>query len=37
MRKIELEITGLSHTITQSQSYAVLLAEIGWLAQAFPL
>jgi bifunctional DNase/RNase len=28
MRKIELEITGLSHTITQSQSYAVLLAEV---------
>lgn len=27
MQKIELEITGLSHTITQSQSYAVLLAE----------
>ena len=31
MRKIELEITGLSHTITQSQSYAVLLAEVGGL------
>jgi len=27
MQKIQLEITGLSHTITQSQSYAVLLAE----------
>lgn len=31
MRKIELEITGLSHTITQSQSYAVLLAEVDGL------
>lgn len=29
MRKIELEIAGLSHTITQSQSYAVLLSEIN--------
>lgn len=29
MRKIELEIAGLSHTITQSQSYAVLLSEVG--------
>lgn len=29
MRKIELEIKGLSHTITQSQSYAVLLAEVS--------
>jgi hypothetical protein len=28
MRKIELEIAGLSHTITQSQSYAVLLSEM---------
>jgi len=29
MQKIELEISGLSHTITQSQSYAVLLSEVG--------
>lgn len=29
MRKVELEIAGLSHTITQSQSYAVLLSEVG--------
>ncbi|MBC8172579.1 MAG: bifunctional nuclease family protein [Chitinophagales bacterium] len=29
MRKIELEIAGLSHTITQSQSYAVLLSEVN--------
>lgn len=28
MQKIELEISGLSHTITQSQSYAVLLSEV---------
>ncbi|MEZ5013474.1 MAG: bifunctional nuclease family protein [Chitinophagales bacterium] len=28
MRKIELEIAGLSHTITQSQSYAVILSEV---------
>ncbi|HNM28467.1 MAG TPA: DUF151 domain-containing protein [Chitinophagales bacterium] len=28
MQKVELEITGLSHTITQSQSYAVLLSEV---------
>lgn len=27
MQKVELEISGLSHTITQSQSYAVLLSE----------
>jgi uncharacterized protein len=31
MRKIELEIAGLSHTVTQSQSYAVLLSEVGGL------
>lgn len=31
MQKIELEISGLSHTITQSQSYAVLLSEVGGL------
>ena len=31
MRKIELEIAGLSHTITQSQSYAVLLSEVNGL------
>lgn len=29
MQKIELEISGLSHTITQSQSYAVLLSEVN--------
>lgn len=29
MRKIELQIAGLSHTLTQSQSYAVLLNEVG--------
>lgn len=29
MHKIELEIAGLSHTITQSQSYAVLLSEVN--------
>lgn len=29
MRKIELEIAGLSNTITQSHSYAVLLSEIN--------
>lgn len=28
MQKVELEISGLSHTITQSQSYAVLLSEV---------
>lgn len=27
MQKVELEISGLSHTVTQSQSYAVLLSE----------
>ncbi|MBK7035932.1 MAG: bifunctional nuclease family protein [Chitinophagales bacterium] len=31
MQKIELEISGLSHTITQSQSYAVLLSEVNGL------
>ena len=31
MEKIELEISGLSHTITQSQSYAVLLSEVNGL------
>jgi bifunctional DNase/RNase len=31
MQKVELEITGLSHTITQSQSYAVLLSEVHGL------
>jgi uncharacterized protein len=31
MQKIELEISGLSHTVTQSQSYAVLLSEVGGL------
>ena len=29
MNKIELEIVALSHSITQSQSYAVVLGEIG--------
>lgn len=31
MRKIELRIDGLSHTLTQSQSYAVLLTEVNGL------
>ena len=31
MRKIELEIIALSHSITQSQSYAVVLGEIDGL------
>ncbi len=31
MEKIELEIAGLSHTVTQSQSYAVLLSEVNGL------
>lgn len=31
MRKIELEIVALSHSITQSQSYAVVLGEIDGL------
>jgi bifunctional DNase/RNase len=29
MRKIELEIVALSHSITQSHSYAVVLGEVG--------
>lgn len=31
MRKIELEIVALSHSITQSQSYAVVLGEVDGL------
>ena len=29
MRKIELEILNLTHSVTQSHSYAVVLAEVG--------
>jgi bifunctional DNase/RNase len=31
MQKIELEIVALSHSITQSNSYAVILGEVNGL------
>ena len=37
MKKIELEIVALSHSITQSHSYAVVLGEAGGGARRLPI
>ena len=37
MKKIELEIVALSHSITQSHSYAVVLGEAGGGTRRLPI